>query len=323
MRSIYQHIALPLACFCLILAAASAMSSCSTLTEDNSNCPKGLYLRFFYTYHTGEPGCRFSRQVNNLDIFVYDAADGALVLHKRMAASELDADNGTKLSLPKGDYRIITWGNYDEQAHLIAMHDNFSQMQLRLKTISNNFRQHGSLFYGDVTVGVEHLSRVNADVYMTKDTNDVHVIIEDVEGRVLDASLFTVAMSGLNGIYNYDNSLASEAQGLPLNYIPSYFSDTQDQLWAQADFTVYRLFCDESDGVHLCITANDRPMFPLHDLCLSREILRTIEGIETDRDLDCEDDYTLVYKVRYDGGAWDLVSIFINGWEVVLQREDI
>lgn len=322
MKSIFQHIALRLAVFCAALLAVSAMNGCSTLKEDNSDCPQGLYLRFHYTYHMGDDGCRLRQQVDKLDLFIYKADDGSLYQHKTLPIGALDSDNGVQLMLPAGDYHMIAWGNYDEQAHLIGVHDTYSQMQLRLKAQSGNFSFTGSLFHGDIDVTTLKNKRVSGDVYMTKDTNAVHIVIADTEDEVIDASQFTITMTGTNGIYNYDNALAAEALDLPLNYIPTYQYDA-DQMWAQADFYVYRLFSDESDGVCLKIAANSHPDTPLHNLCLSREILRCIPEINTDEDLDREDDYTLVYKVRNDGGAWTLVSISINGWEIISQNSGI
>ncbi len=322
MKSIFRHIASRLAALCLVLAAATTISGCDTIKEDNSNCPEGLYLRFFYTYHMGSDGCRLAQQVSTLDIFIYNAGDGSLADHKRIPVSSLDENHGTKLMLPKGDYRIVTWGNYDEQDHLIAVHDNYAQMQLRLKTQSGDFGSTASLFHADTPVAVGSLRQTDADVYMTKNTNKIRIIIQDPDGQPIDPSLFTITMTGVNGIYNCDNTLAAESQYLPLNYIPTYTYD-EDDLWMQADFNIYRLFSNECDGVRLRIAANTHPNTPLYNLWLSREILGAIAYICTDQDLDWEDEYTLVYTVREEMGNWALVSIFINGWEIVIQNSGI
>ncbi len=316
MKAIINLVFRPLAALALLLFAGGWLAGCNTLQEDYSHCPQGAYLRFHYTLNTSYSDL-LAQQVNTLDIFAYHISDGTLAQHVHVAARNLDAAQGIKLLLDPGSYRIVVWGNYAPADHILSVHENCEEVKLRLNNNDGDVTTLCSLFHAMTELEVVRNSETRREMYLTKNTNAVHVIMEEVNGTGADLSAFTVTLTGTNGIYNYDNSLAAECPSLPLNYIPSF--STGDEGWAQANFNVLRLFSDESDGLNLKIVANSHPRSPLYELKLTREILRAIPDVNTMEDLDRHDDYTLRYVVRDTGGAWTVVKIFINGWEIVQQ----
>jgi len=67
--------------------AALALSSCSMMTEDLSDCPTGLYVNFVYDYNIQQADM-FKDHVGGLTLYVYDESD-RLVASKSMGADQL------------------------------------------------------------------------------------------------------------------------------------------------------------------------------------------------------------------------------------------
>ncbi len=54
-----------------VLSAAAALCACSMMTEDLSDCPKGLNVRFVYDYNTARADM-FKDHVGHVKLYVYD-----------------------------------------------------------------------------------------------------------------------------------------------------------------------------------------------------------------------------------------------------------
>ena len=67
--------------------AALALSSCSMMTEDLSDCPTGLYVNFVYDYNI-QRADMFKDHVGGLTLYVYDESD-RLVTQRTVSGSEL------------------------------------------------------------------------------------------------------------------------------------------------------------------------------------------------------------------------------------------
>ena len=69
------------------VVAALALSSCSMMTEDLSDCPTGLYVNFVYDYNI-QRADMFKDHVGGLTLYVYDESD-RLVAQRTVSGSEL------------------------------------------------------------------------------------------------------------------------------------------------------------------------------------------------------------------------------------------
>lgn len=94
------------------VAALGMTQSCTMMTDDLSECPAGLYVRFVYDYNTARADL-FKDHVGYVKLFVYDE-DGRLVATKVMANSEQSQPlrqygatmHFTDGELPEGRYRL-------------------------------------------------------------------------------------------------------------------------------------------------------------------------------------------------------------------------
>lgn len=104
--------------------ALGMVQSCSMMTEDLSECPTGLYVRFVYDYNTARADL-FKDHVGYVKLYVYDEL-GSLVAEKIMANSEEDQplrQYGATMhfadgELPEGRYRLqaIAFQKHHEEA---------------------------------------------------------------------------------------------------------------------------------------------------------------------------------------------------------------
>jgi hypothetical protein len=70
------------------MMAAVALSSCSMMTEDLSDCPRGLYVNFVYDYNI-QRADMFKDHVGGLTLYVYDESD-RLVAQRSVSGSQLN-----------------------------------------------------------------------------------------------------------------------------------------------------------------------------------------------------------------------------------------
>lgn len=101
---------------CAMIAASASLAGCGMMTEDLSDCPDGLFVRFVYDYNTMRADM-FKDHVGHISLYVYDE-NGRKVAEKSVSnagdARPL-ADYGytihfTPSELPAGKYRLQAVG---------------------------------------------------------------------------------------------------------------------------------------------------------------------------------------------------------------------
>ncbi|WP_165042483.1 FimB/Mfa2 family fimbrial subunit [Dysgonomonas sp. ZJ709] len=281
------------------------------IDKDYDDCPTGLglSLSFVYTHNTAYKDL-FADQVETLDLFIYDE-DNNFFVAKHILSADLDIGNSYSLSfLPVGNYTIVIWGNMDALRFNNTYTSMLADMQVSIITDHQRLVTSGkySLFHGLAKIratdnGIQTISLI-------KNTNDIHIIIEDdpaTGGTKNIKEPYTVQLDGFNGDYNYDNSLAGNAK---LQHI-SACTMTHDQA-QQTDFTVMRFF---KEG-NMQITLKNASGEVLYEESLTQRILQNLP-INTQEDLDRLDDYTFHYRVSNENGTNSFALISINNWQVI------
>lgn len=295
---------------CTILLMAGCVK------EDTDDCPDPtqgqVILEFAYTLNVPREDL-FTEQVENVDIFIYNT-QGQLAYTFRYDTPELINRNRARIWVDPGEYTVIVWGNLTDQYYNYM--DDLDLQEMILEVITDDdlvSTRLPHLYHGSTTLTVPGGQTVEKLIYMVKDTNDITVVIEEVDAAGTYAAPgtdFMVRITGCNSKYNFDNSLHPEA--FQCTYIPEY---TILPNGISAEFTIMRMFTD--DDLTLRVTEGD------HEI-LNRsltELVMLSGEISTNEDLDRHDQYRIHIPITRDANGVPVVTvIYIDGWELVLDN---
>lgn len=166
-------------------------------------------------------------------------------------------------------------------------------------------------------------------VPLTKNTNNVKVVIQNTSGKKLKASDFDFKIDDDNGWLAYDNTPVMDDS---ITYRPwaqhdgSVRAVNEDETQVSAvvaEMTVNRLFATKHPRLKVYNTNNGKMVFniPLIDYALL--VKGNYNKTMTDQEyLDRQDDYNFIFFVD-DRLNWLNANIYINSWRVVLQNAEM
>lgn len=344
------------------VAICCGLTACDSAIYDyEGDCSVSYRLMFRYDKNMKWADA-FSNEVNSVHLYAF-GSDGTLVWQQSECGAALQ-DNGyaMNLDLPAGDYRLLAWcglengGNGDEYFVVPEARvgvTRIEELQCRMSrqhdadgSAYSNDRLH-PLFHGMIDVSLP-ASDDKADytftMPLTKDTNHVRVILQQLSGEPVDVNDFTFRIEEENGLMAYDNTLMpdemitygtydkkSGTAGLGIDDYPEVgkgkepAADTGNTVTsvcvAIADLSIARLI--EGRSSMLTVETKDgktAARIPLTDYAL---LLKDGYGREmTDQDyLDRQDEYTLTFFLD-ENKLWIGTSIIINSWRVVFKDVD-
>ena len=194
----------------LLLAAVAI--SCNTIYEDQSDCPRGVSLRFVYDYNM-EFANSFHTQAHCLNVYLFDK-DGNY-LDNWVETSDVLKDEKWRMKreLGEGSYTLIAY------AGLCCGESSFTAPQLQTRAASrreevsvslnhNNFTSDASLhslFYGMATLEVGKDDYVEETIYLKKDTNNIRFALQQMNGEQITADEFEVSIVDDNTVLDWQN----------------------------------------------------------------------------------------------------------------------
>ncbi len=193
----------------LLLLSIVSLSGC--FKQDYSICPPGeRNVRLDFRL-IGEDN--FTRHINSVDAYIYDAA-GTFLRTERIEEAQLDQHQGMFLTLTPGDYRMVFWANMDRNTE-VSGHDNGAG---EIGLPNNHYNDQGvvtangdRLWYGPSTPP----TRINTRV--TRGNPQEHYALSvPRQGEFTDVIHFTPAHRSLE-IYvrGLSSQLTVDIEGLP------------------------------------------------------------------------------------------------------------
>lgn len=301
----------------LICLAATALLLCGgCVKDDRDGCRGGATMCFEYTFNDLNTDL-FTAQSDHLSVYIYDSK-GNFVECVDVSRSDgtLGSDNKINLSLPYGTYTAIAWAN-----HRGGDFDHVYDRSMYQSSVSLKCAGDGSVAShpNQLMHGIAQFTVSNTDngsettISMKKNSNDVKIVL-NIIGSVspVTANDFEVYISGCNGTYNHDNTLAACR---PLTYIPARSLAGVTKI--EASFRVLRIL--RSGDLQLLIKKQGTraPIALPFSVNLADQIALNPTYV-TDNDFDRTDRYTLTYDIDVSGNpAITLVSI--NDWTYIDQ----
>lgn len=218
---------------CVSALSAIMISSCSMMTEDRSDCPTGLYLKFKYDYNL-ERADMFSDHVGAVDVYVFDE-DGHFVTRQ----SECNGDGLLPLadplymmpmSLAPGRYQFIVLAgqiSYEKQlmsgrAHFVRSDlksgDDMAALDIRLDThegegtilVENNGLPLDTLWHGMEVEPVEVFAEKPTyhTISLMRDTKKINVTLREIDDPTqMDVANYEMTITDRNSHLLWDNSV--------------------------------------------------------------------------------------------------------------------
>lgn len=317
----------------LLAGSVLTFTGCDRLHEDLQPCDIGLRIRFVYDYNM-EFANAFMSQVDCLTVLFYDE-HGRYVTTRTNTTSDLKDENWRMdINLDPGRYTVIAYGGMadsDASFHFVtdpattSLHD----IEVRLDPDKVGTELH-HLFYGKLDTSVEEnsLTYKEVTVEMMKDTNNLRVLLQQVNGEPVDNADYDFTITDNNTLFSWDNDLLPVptvtytpwARG---NASPGELPDGSDASVAWAELSFSRLVTAASPRLQITHKTSGRNVvdIPLNNylLLLKSQAYASMPNQEF---LDRESRWNMIFFLGEDN-YWVSTMISIKDWNVRINNEEL
>ena len=211
------------AALCAVLMGV-LLPSCERIYDDLPPGPHGISLRFVYDYNM-EYANAFPHNVDCLTLLIYDS-EGNYVGRRVVTGPEL-ADEAYRmpLELEKGEYRFVAYGGLAcERSSFVltpgadeeAAHGRQHTM-LDPECLARPERRNLHGFYWGELVMATGDNYPEGTVEMKKNTNDIRVVLQHLNGQMVDVRQFEFEIRDDNTLLGPDNEPVPNGE---VSYLP-------------------------------------------------------------------------------------------------------
>lgn len=195
----------------LMTSAMFTLTSCGVIYDDLEPCNGGAKMRFVYDYNL-ESANAFPAQVDCLTLHIYDA-DGNFIKTVTEESSVLaDEDWRMEINLDPGKYHAVAYGGIacDKASFAHALTpgtgSNYQNISMQLKPGEAGKKLHDH-FHGavDFEINGDALDYTPVTLRMTKTTNNVRVLLQNINGEPLDGNDFEFSIIDDNTVLDHTN----------------------------------------------------------------------------------------------------------------------
>ncbi len=306
-----------------------SFTSCDAIYDDLDPCPQGAQLRFVYDYNM-EYANAFPPKVDCLTLYVYDG-DGNYVTTITETSSVLSDENYRMvIDLPVGDYHFVAYGGIAcSEASFRTVSEPTSGSHLSgLETTlihdgtTSDKELHG-FYYGALDLSLSATEYTEGTVEMMKNTNNVQIILQQLNGEPVYAQNFEFSIIDDNTLFDYENYLISEGETTYLPWAEGERTtgtrapgDGEDVVVAYAELSTSRLWTGNSPRL---VVTNRETGETTIDIPLNNYLLLVksdhYSAMGNQEFLDRESEWTLLFFLD-DDFRWVKTYIVVNDWVV-------
>lgn len=330
------------------LLVAVAFASCDGfIYEEQGDCNPYYKVRFHFDRNLKFTDA-FHVEVGAVTLYVIDEATGDIVWSKHESGAAVHAQSYLMdVPVKPGRYNLVAWCGEGVGEDFVVAETNREE-GLTCSLVHNSFARSGGDFY-EVSRQLKGLYHGRAlaqefteeegthiyDVYLTKDINEVNVVLQQYSGKPVDKDKFEFYITDANQILDYTNAIAvpegdsiiykayNVSSGTAGIQVPDENTVVTAVSACVAELTVSRLV--KGQNCYVCIrnTENGKLVarIPLIDyaLLVKGSVGRELE----DQDyLDYQDKYDLIFFLD-ENNEWLNAYIYINSWKIILQNTNI
>lgn len=318
----------------LLVCPWMMFTSCEYIHEDLMPCERGVSLRFVYDYNM-EYANAFPSKVHCLTLYIYDGEGNYVGTRVEKTDVLKDENYRMKIDLEPGDYSMVAYGGVacddrsftvidepsDAADKLTALSVQMSHNELTSDKLLHDF------FYGKLDVTVEENNYKDETVYMMKNTNNIRIILQQMNGMPVSDKDFTFR------IVNDDNTLFAHDNSLIENGAVTYMPWAQGQRTvgdgeegtgkvtvAYAEFSTSRLTVGNHPRLVIANNETDEDVLniPLNDYLLLLKSDRYADMTDQEY-LDRENEWSMIFFLDKNH-LWVDAQIIINDWVVRLNN---
>lgn len=288
----------------ITLCASLLFTGC--LGENRNDCPPEDNLTLAFTYPD------FHERISCVTVGIYNNATGLLEVTKRVAKSDLELFQGTRLMLRGGDYTAIYWGNDLDNNRIdgFAVGDSLIAQEVANPGYftSDSISTNDALYYG----AHSFTKHENVSEYETVELIPAYIkLIIQIEGlssisqELPDGNYPYIKVNNLLPAYNYN----MVPRGDPVTYYPNVTVDTANRL-AEAQLNVLRFEAD--NPVTIDVVENKTTDKVLHTVHLCDFIVENKIEIVDGKEV------AIPLLIHFGGDNETIVTVtVIDGWGVL------
>lgn len=314
------------------------------INEDLDKCNPTYSLKFIYDMNMDYADA-FAVKVNSVRVYAFDSATGELKKIISDSGNALAAPDYTlSLDLEPGDYEFIAWcgleGNEDHffvPTDVTGIEDvNCSISKKRddngvaIQNVDLHALYHGKI---NASLPLDNNNHVY-EVPLIKDTNNINISIQEINGKILDPDRFEIKLTANNGLMAYNNNVIEDED---IEYYPyrkvsgstvdgSRVDDENANDIVLAELSTSRLIADHNPKLDVIDKNNGKVIYSIPlvkwSLMLKSDQYNYMEDQEY---LDREDEFNIILYIKGEEEIipgepeeFVAVSIFINSWRLVI-----
>ncbi len=308
-------------------------TSCDCIYDDLAPCPQGVRLRFVYDYNM-EYANAFPKKVDCLTLYVYDQG-GNFVTSQTETSEALAQENyRMTLDLEPGDFHFVAYCGMACDAASFAPVSKPTQgsalasLQTQLKRNGDTSEEelHG-FYFGDLDMTVTEgtADYDEGTVSLMKNTNNVHIMLEQLSGEPESPDDFSFSITDDNTLFACDNSLIPNgtvtylpwAQGQQSTGTRADADGSEEEVTvAYAELSCSRLVTGNSPRltVRRAEDGEDVINIPLINYLMLMKS-EAYSEMGSQEFLDRQSEWTMLFFLDA-SGSWISTRIVINDWVV-------
>lgn len=239
-----------------LIAAFSLLTGC--IREDRSDCTCDVLLSFIYM-GDGDDDI-FPEKIDQVNMYVYSAADNSLAGEYVFDKDALTAEQGAHLHLFPGNYRIVCWGNMFENTQVEKTYSE-AKVAEPVWFKSDSYTGTDPLYFSDVEISVpESLQDVTETCEFESSHIDMYVKLKGFKGAMGQSGeevAVNVSHTGCPAYTDFFNVPAAEK----CEVMPEIMNDPEDEDSYIMQYNVLRFTEDEATSLILTNSADGNEIY--------------------------------------------------------------
>ena len=317
----------------LLAGAVFTFPACDRLHEDLQPCEQGLRIRFIYDYNM-EFANGFMSQVDCLTVLFYDG-QGRYVKTQTNTSGDLADENWRMTAdLAPGEYTVVAYGGMADSDASFSFVTPPASPPLRAIEVRLDPEEVGTelhpLFYGRLDTRVEEsdLTYREVTVEMMKDTNNLRILLQQVNGEPVDNADYDFRITDNNTLFAWNNDLlpvptVTYTPWVRGNASPGELPDGSDASVAWAEISFSRLVTAASPRLLITHKTSGKNVvdIPLNNYLLLLKS-QSFANMPNQEFLDRESRWNMIFFLG-EGNVWVSTMISVKDWNVRINNEEL